>query len=56
MKFADFISTKSIRAELQALTKDEAIRELVKSLQDAEDAKREWLLIAGVSATICPNH
>ncbi len=35
MKFADFISTKSIRAELQAITKDEAIRELVQNLLDA---------------------
>ena len=32
MKFADFISTKSIKADLKAVTKDEAIRELVDSL------------------------
>ena len=32
MKFADFISTKSIKADLTAVTKDEAIRELVNSL------------------------
>lgn len=35
MKFADFISSKSIQAELKAETKDDAIRELVKSLLDS---------------------
>ena len=35
MKFSDFISTKSIKAELKADTKDEAIRELVQSLLDS---------------------
>jgi PTS system fructose-specific IIA component/PTS system nitrogen regulatory IIA component len=35
MKFSDFISAKSIKAELKAQTKDEAIRELVQSLLDA---------------------
>lgn len=37
MKFADFISPKSIKAELKALTKEDAIRELVQSLLDAGD-------------------
>ena len=35
MKFADFISQKSIQAELKAETKDEVIRELVQSLLDS---------------------
>ena len=37
MKFADFISTKSINAELKAATKDEVIRELVQSLLKSGD-------------------
>ena len=41
MKFSDFISTKSIRADLQALTKDDAIAELVKSLQDSGEIDAE---------------
>ena len=35
MKFADFIHTKAIRADLQAETKDDVIAELVQSLLDS---------------------
>ena len=35
MKFSDFINTKAICAELKAVTKEEAIRELVQALLDA---------------------
>ena len=35
MKFSDFINASAIRADLKAVTKEEAIRELVQSLLDA---------------------
>jgi PTS system fructose-specific IIA component/PTS system nitrogen regulatory IIA component len=35
MKFADFITTKAIRAELQAQTKEAVIEELVQALMDS---------------------
>jgi PTS system fructose-specific IIA component/PTS system nitrogen regulatory IIA component len=35
MKFADFICSEAIRADLEAVDKEGAIREIVKSLQDA---------------------
>ncbi|TWU42887.1 PTS sugar transporter subunit IIA [Novipirellula artificiosorum] len=35
MKFADFINTKAIRADLKAVSKEEVIRELVQSLLDS---------------------
>ncbi len=35
MKFADFIDTKAIRADLQSDTKDKVIAELVQSLLDS---------------------
>jgi PTS system fructose-specific IIA component/PTS system nitrogen regulatory IIA component len=41
MKFSDFINTKAIRAELKAVTKEEAIRELVQSLLDAGELEAE---------------
>jgi PTS system fructose-specific IIA component/PTS system nitrogen regulatory IIA component len=37
MKFADFISSKAILAQLDAMNKEEAIREMVKSLVNAGD-------------------
>ncbi len=36
MKFADFVSRESVKAELQAFDKESVIREMVQSLADAE--------------------
>ncbi|MEM6470792.1 MAG: PTS sugar transporter subunit IIA [Planctomycetota bacterium] len=41
MKFADFISTPSIKAELQAKSKEQAIEELVQSLLDSGEIDAE---------------
>ena len=41
MKFADFISTKSIRAQLKATTKEDAIDELVQSLLDSGEIEAD---------------
>ncbi len=49
MKFADFISTDAIRADLQAGTKEEVIQELVQSLLDSgqiEADQREDIIAA----------
>jgi mannitol/fructose-specific phosphotransferase system IIA component (Ntr-type) len=37
MKFADFVSSKAILAQLDAMNKEEAIREMVKALVNAGD-------------------
>lgn len=39
MKFSDFVSTKSIRAELSSVDKESVISELVDSLLEAGDIK-----------------
>jgi mannitol/fructose-specific phosphotransferase system IIA component (Ntr-type) len=39
MKFADFISRKSIRAQLAATDKEGAVREMVQALLDAGDVQ-----------------
>ena len=41
MKFADFISRKALRANLAAVNKDGAIREMVQALQDAGDIEAD---------------
>ena len=41
MKFADFITTKAIRAELQAQTKEAVIEELVQALLDAGEIEAD---------------
>ena len=41
MKFADFISTPSIKAELKAKTKEQAIEELVQCLLDSGEIDAE---------------
>ena len=41
MKFADFVSRKAIRADLQAIGKEEAVREMVQSLLDAGDLEKD---------------
>ena len=49
MKFADFVSTKAICAELQAVSKEDVIRELVGSLVEAGDiaeAEQEGIVAA----------
>ena len=50
MKFADFITTKAIRAELQAQTKEAVIEELVQALLDAGeiDADQREDIIASI--------
>lgn len=41
MKFAEFMCNESFNAELQAKTKEDAIREMVKSLLDAGQIQEE---------------
>ena len=50
MKFADFISTKAIRADLKAASKEEVIQELVQSLLDSGqiDADQQQDIIAAI--------
>ena len=43
MKFADFISTQAIQAELEAEDKEEVIREIVQALRDAGDIAEDQL-------------
>ncbi|TWU20560.1 PTS system mannose-specific EIIBCA component [Novipirellula galeiformis] len=50
MKFADFISTKAIRADLKAVSKEEVIQELVQSLLDSGqiDADQQQDIISAI--------
>ena len=50
MKFADFITTKAIRAELQAQSKEAVIEELVQALLDAGeiDADQREDIVASI--------
>jgi len=50
MKFADFITTKAIRAELKSHTKEDVIKELVQALLDAGeiDADQQEDIIASI--------
>ncbi len=50
MKFADFINTEAIRADLQAASKDAVIEELVQSLLDSGqiDADQREDIIAAI--------
>ena len=50
MKFADFINTDAIRADLQAVSKDAVIEELVQSLLDSGqiDADQREDIIAAI--------
>ena len=43
MKFADFISTQAIQADLEAEDKEEVIREIVQALRDAGDIAEDQL-------------
>ena len=50
MKFADFITTKAIRAELKAQSKESVIEELVQALLDAGeiDADQQEDIVASI--------